>query len=148
MATLFTKIIDGDIPGRFVWADEVVVAFATIAPITDGHVLVVPRDEILQLTDAPDDVLTHLVLVARTIGQAQQHAWSAPRTALLAAGFEVPHLHLHVLPAWDEASLTFANARTDVPAAELDAAAERVRAALVELGYGAHVPRALGSPTL
>ena len=148
MATLFTKIIDGDIPGRFVWADEVVVAFATIAPITDGHVLVVPRDEILQLTDAPDDVLTHLVLVARTIGQAQQHAWSAPRTALLAAGFEVPHLHLHVLPAWDEASLTFANARTDVPAAELDAATERVRAALVELGYGAHVPRALGSPTL
>jgi len=148
MATLFTKIIDGDIPGRFVWADEVVVAFATIAPITDGHVLVVPRDEILQLTDAPDDVLTHLVLVARTIGQAQQHAWSAPRTALLAAGFEVPHLHLHVLPAWDEASLTFANARTDVPAAEMDAAAERVRAALVELGYGAHVPRALGSPTL
>ena len=148
MATLFTKIIDGDIPGRFVWADEVVVAFATIAPITDGHVLVVPRDEILQLTDAPDDVLTHLVLVARTIGQAQQHAWSAPRTALLAAGFEVPHLHLHVLPAWDEASLTFANARTDVPAAELDAAAERVRAALVELGYGAHVPRALGSPIL
>ena len=148
MATLFTKIIDGDIPGRFVWADEVVVAFATIAPITDGHVLVVPRDEILQLTDAPDDVLTHLVLVARTIGQAQQHAWSAPRTALLAAGFEVPHLHLHVLPAWDEASLTFANARTDVPAADLDAAAERVRAAMVELGYGAHVPRALGSPTL
>ena len=107
MATLFTKIIDGDIPGRFVWADEVAVAFGTIAPITDGHVLVVPRAEILQLTDAPDDVLTHLMLVARTIGQAQQHAWDAPRAALLVAGFEVPHLHLHVLPAWDEASLTF-----------------------------------------
>ena len=115
MATLFTKIIDGDIPGRFVWADEVVVAFGTIAPITDGHVLVVPRAEIVQLTDAPDDVLSHLMLVARTIGRAQQHAWDAPRAALLVAGFEVPHLHLHVLPAWDEASLTFANARPDLP---------------------------------
>ncbi len=127
MATLFTKIIDGDIPGRFVWADDVVVAFGTIAPITDGHVLVVPRAEILQLTEAPDDTLSHLMLVARTIGQAQQHAWSAPRAALLVAGFEVPHLHVHVLPAWDEASLTFRNARPDLPPAELDAAAERVR---------------------
>ena len=145
MATLFTKIIDGDIPGRFVWADEVAVAFGTIAPITDGHVLVVPRAEIVQLTEAPDDVLAHLMLVARTIGQAQQRAWDAPRAALLVAGFEVPHLHLHVLPAWDEASLTFRNARPDLPAADLDAAAERVRAALVALGHGAHVPASLGS---
>ncbi|MEZ0448943.1 HIT family protein [Cellulomonas sp. ICMP 17802] len=146
MTTLFTKIIDGEIPGRFVWADDVAVAFGTIAPITDGHVLVVPRAEIAQLTDAPDDVLSHLVLVARTIGRAQQRSWSAPRAALLVAGFEVPHLHLHVLPAWDEASLSFRNARTDVPAADLDAAAERVRAALVDLGHGAHVPASLGSP--
>ena len=148
MATLFTKIIAGDIPGRFVWADDIAVAFGTIAPITDGHVLVVPRAEIVQLTDAPDDVLTHLTLVARTIGQAQQHAWSAPRAALLVAGFEVPHLHLHVLPAWDEAGLTFRNARTDLPAAALDEAAERVRSALAELGHGAHVPAALGSAAL
>jgi len=148
MATLFTKIIAGDIPARFVWADEVAVAFGTIAPITDGHMLVVPRAEILQLTDAPDDVLSHLMLVARTIGQAQQRVWDAPRAALLVAGFEVPHLHLHVLPAWDEASLTFRNARDDVPAASLDAAAERVRTALVELGHGAHVPTSMGSPAL
>jgi len=148
MATLFTRIIDGEIPGRFVWADDVAVAFGTIAPITDGHVLVVPRAEIVQLTDAPDDVLAHLIAVAKTIGRAQQAAWEAPRAALLVAGFEVPHLHLHVLPAWDEASLTFANARTDVPAADLDAAAERVRASLVAAGHGAHVPITLTSPTL
>ena len=82
MSTLFTKIIAGDIPGRFVWADDVAVAFGTIAPITEGHMLVVPRDEIVQLTEAPDDVLAHLMLVAKTIGQAQQQAWSAPRAAL------------------------------------------------------------------
>jgi len=148
MATLFTRIIDGEIPGRFVWADEVAVAFATIAPITDGHVLVVPRAEIVQLTDAPDEVLAHLIAVAKTIGLAQQAAWDAPRAALLVAGFEVPHLHLHVLPAWDESILTFANARTDLPAAELDAAAQSVRAGLVAAGHGAHVPAELGSPAL
>ncbi|WP_448630022.1 HIT family protein [Cellulomonas soli] len=148
MSTLFTRIIDGELPGRFVWADDTAVAFTTIAPITDGHTLVVPRAEIPELTQAPDDVLAHLMLVARTIGQAQQTAWSAPRVALLVAGFEVPHLHLHVLPAWDESSLTFANARHDVDAADLDAAAETLRAALAAAGHGAHVPAALGSATL
>lgn len=148
MTTLFTQIIDGDIPGRFVWADDVAVAFTTIAPITDGHTLVVPRAEIVEITQAPADVLAHLTHVAQVVGQAQQAAWSSPRVALLVAGFEIAHLHLHVLPAWDESSLTFANARHDVPAADLDAAAEQVRAALVAAGHGAHVPAALGSPAL
>ncbi len=148
MTTLFTQIIDGDIPGRFVWADDVAVAFTTIAPITDGHTLVVPRAEIIEITQAPAGVLAHLTHVAQVVGQAQQAAWSSPRVALLVAGFEIAHLHLHVLPAWDESSLTFANARHDVPAADLDAAAEQVRAALVAAGHGAHVPAALGSPAL
>lgn len=148
MTTLFTKIIDGEIPGRFVWADDVAVAFTTIAPITDGHTLVVPRDEVVELTQASDDLLAHLTRVAKVVGQAQQVTWSSPRVALLVAGFEVPHLHLHVLPAWDESSLTFADARHDVPAEDLDAAAERVRSALRDAGHGAHVPVALGSPAL
>lgn len=143
MSTLFTKIIEGQIPGRFVWADEVAVAFATIAPITPGHTLVVPRAEIVQFTDAPDAVLAHLTSVAKTIGTAQQTVWDAPRAALLVAGFEVPHLHLHVLPAWDEASLSFANARSDVPADELDANAEKIRAELRATGHGATVPERL-----
>ncbi|WP_129338031.1 HIT family protein [Cellulomonas endophytica] len=148
MATLFTRILAGEIPGRFVWADDEVVAFATIAPITDGHVLVVPRAEVDAFTAAPDALLARLTAVAARIGRAQERAFGAPRAALLVAGFEVPHLHLHVLPAWDESSLTFANARQDVPAPELDAAAERLRTALREDGHGAHVPAALGSPAL
>lgn len=148
MATLFTRIIDGELPGRFVWADEQVVSFATIAPITDGHVLVVPRAEYPELTAAPDDLLAHLISVTKAIGLVQQAVWGAPRAAVLVAGFEVPHLHVHVLPAWDEASLTFANARPDVPAEQLDAAAQALRAGLREAGHGAHVPAALGSPSL
>ncbi|PFG36196.1 diadenosine tetraphosphate (Ap4A) HIT family hydrolase [Flavimobilis soli] len=145
MATLFTKIIDGEIPGRFVWADDRAVVFATIAPITAGHVLVVPRAEVAAFTDADDDLLAHLVRVAKVVGSAQKTAFGAPRAALLVAGFEVPHLHVHVLPAWGEAELSFANARPDTPGEELDAAAERLRAALREAGEGAHVPASLSS---
>ena len=82
MATLFTRIIDGEIPGRFVWSDEVCVAFATIAPISDGHVLVVPRAEVDRFTAAPDDLLAHLMSVAKVIGSAQEAAFGAPRAAL------------------------------------------------------------------
>ncbi|MBO0901988.1 HIT family protein [Cellulomonas sp. zg-ZUI222] len=148
MPTLFTRIIDGEIPGRFVWADDRAVVLLTIAPITAGHALVVPRAEVEQLTDAPDDLLAHLSVVAKTVGLAQRAAWDAPRAALLVAGFEIPHLHLHVLPAWDESSLSFANARSDVPPAELDEAAERLRDALRAAGHGAHVPADLTSPAL
>ncbi|QDB79685.1 HIT family protein [Georgenia sp. 311] len=148
MSTVFTKIIAGEIPGRFVWADDECVAFSTIAPITDGHMLVVPRAEVEQLTEASDELLAHLTAVAKAIGRAQQAAWGAPRAALLVAGFEVPHLHLHVLPAWDESSLRFDPARTDVPAEELDAAAEKVREQLHAAGHGAHIPPRLHSADL
>lgn len=147
MATLFTKIIDGEIPGRFVWADDRVVVLSTIAPITSGHVLVVPRDEVVELTEADDDLIAHLMRVAKTVGRAQKRAFDAPRAALIVAGFEVPHLHVHVLPAWGEAELSFANARADTPGEELDAAAERLRAALREDGAGSHVPESLTALT-
>lgn len=148
MTTVFSKIIAGEIPGRFVWADDRCVAFATIAPISAGHVLVVPREEVDRLTDTDDDLLAHLMLVAKRIGLAQEAAFDGSRAALVVAGFEVPHLHLHVLPAWGEAELSFANARNDVPPAELDAAAEAVRAALLAQGDGAHVPADLQSARL
>ena len=72
MSSVFTKIIEGEIPGRFVWADDVCVAFATIEPQTRGHVLVVPREEIEQWTDASEQSWAHLTSVARTIALAQQ----------------------------------------------------------------------------
>ncbi len=148
MSTLFSKIIDGEIPGRFVWSDEVCVTFATIAPITDGHMLVVPRAEVEEYTAADDELLAHLSVVAKRIGAAQQRAYGAPRAAVMVAGFEVAHLHLHVLPAWDENALRFDNARPDLPAEQLDAATEQVRAALRENGHGANVPPEMSSPAL
>lgn len=130
MSTLFTKIIDGELPGRFVYRDETCVAFLTIAPICPGHTLVVPRLEVDHWVDLPDDVAGHLAIVARKIGAAQMQAFDAERISLIIAGLEVPHTHLHVLPIKSESDIDFRKADANVAAAELDAAADRLRAAL------------------
>ncbi len=135
MATLFSRIIAGELPGRFVWSDPQVVAFLSIAPLRPGHTLVVPRAEIDQWTAAEPALLAHAVEVAQRIGQAQQKAWDAPRIALAVVGFEVPHMHIHVSPAWDMGDIDFTGLAPEPDAAKLDEAADRLRAALRDLGH-------------
>lgn len=130
MSTLFTKIIKGDLPGRFVYRDDMCVAFLTIAPICPGHTLVVPRLEVDHWIDLPDELAGHLAIVARKIGAAQMAAFEAERISLIIAGLEVPHTHLHVLPITSEADIDFRKANTAVDPAELDKAANALRAAL------------------
>lgn len=129
MATVFTRIISGELPGRFIYSDDLVVAFLSIAPVSTGHTLVVPRAEIDQWTDAPEPLLRHCLTVARTIGNAAKEAFSAPRAGLVIAGLEVPHLHIHVFPAWTMEAFDFSQARP-APEAELDTAAGKLKAAL------------------
>jgi histidine triad (HIT) family protein len=140
MSTLFTKIIDGDIPGRFVWSDDRCVGFLSINPLGPGHTLVVPREEVDQWVDASPDLLAHLTAVSHTIARAVREIWSPPRVAFLVAGFEVPHLHLHVYPAWDMAAFDFANAAREIDGAEQDGIAAQLRSALEKAGHGDHVP--------
>ena len=130
MATIFTQIINGDIPGRMVWTDDRVAAFLTIAPLTAGHTLVVPRDEIDEWTELPADLLTHVMTVSHRIGAALKKAYEAPRVGLVIAGFEVPHAHVHVFPAWEMADFDFARVDPNVPAARLDDDQKRILAAL------------------
>ena len=130
MSTIFSRIIDGELPGRFVYRDELCVAFLTIAPICPGHTLVVPRAEIDHWIDLPDDVVARLAVVAKKIGTAQRLAFGAERVSLIIAGLEVPHTHLHVLPINSEADIDFAKADPNVEAAELDRVASALRAAL------------------
>jgi diadenosine tetraphosphate (Ap4A) HIT family hydrolase len=125
--TLFTRIIEGELPGRFVWRSERVVAFLTISPIRPGHVLVVPVEPTDSWLDVPADVWGEINDVARTIGQAQQAAFAATRIGLIVAGLEVPHCHLHVIPIESEADLSFANADPSASDDELDAAAQAIR---------------------
>lgn len=134
MSTLFTKIIDGDIPGRFVWRDDDVVAFLTINPITPGHTLVVPRVEIDHWLDLPAPVAARCFAVALAIGSAQMDAFSPTRVGLMIAGLEVPHTHLHLIPIDTEGDLSFSKADPSPDPAGLDEAAERLRAALRAAG--------------
>jgi diadenosine tetraphosphate (Ap4A) HIT family hydrolase len=138
--TIFTRIITGELPGRFVWRDESVVAFLTIAPIRPGHVLVVPIEQTDRFTDVDPTVWVHAAAVARDIGRVLEHTFDCARVGLIVAGLEVPHCHIHLVPIASESDLDFAKADHGVPAEELDDAADRIRAALRDAGHGAVVP--------
>lgn len=142
MRSIFTRIIDGELPGRFVWKDDQAVAFLSIAPITRGHSLVVPRAEVDHWLDLDPQVWTHCALLAQTIGQGIQRAFDPPRIGQMIAGFEVPHMHIHVAQIHDLADLSFDRADPDADPGEMDAAADAIRVALRDLGHGEHVPSA------
>lgn len=130
MATLFTRIIQGEIPGRFVWRDERVVAFLTIAPLAPGHTLVVPVEEVDHWIDLEPDLLAHVMDVARTVGRAQQEAFTPTKVGVLVVGEEVPHAHVHLVPFTGLDQLDLANADASPEPADLDAAADLLRRTL------------------
>ena len=136
MPTVFTMIINGDIPGRFVWKDDRCVAFLTINPLRPGHTLVVPRDEVDHWLDLDADLLAHLSTVSQSIGKAIQQAFQPKKVGLMIAGLEVPHVHMHLVPIVNEVQdLDFPNAEQKPDPDALDQAAGAIRAALRELGY-------------
>lgn len=134
MPTIFTRIIERELPATFVWRDRRCVAFLTINPLQPGHTLVVPVEEVDHWIDADPDLTSHLAAVAQSIGRAQQAAFSPTKVGLMIAGLEVPHLHLHVVPIRDVHDLDFANAATSVDPAELEAAATAIRSELQAAG--------------
>jgi len=135
MPTIFSRIISGELPGRFVWRDPTVVAFLSIEPMRPGHVLVVPREEVDHWIDLDPDLAGHLFVVAQEIGKAQRLEWNPLRVGVLIVGEEVPHVHIHVVPINSPGELSFAGVdRSPAPDA-LDDAAERIRTRLRELGH-------------
>jgi len=135
MATIFSSIINGDLPGRFVWRDDKCVAFLTIAPLAPGHTLVVPIEEVDHWLDLDPELIAHLMAVTQKIGKAQMEAFRPARIGAIIAGLEVPHVHVHAVPFHSESQLSFANANAGVAAADLDASADRLRAALRAAGH-------------
>ncbi len=130
MTTVFTRIIAGEIPGTFVYRDDQCVAFLSINPLSYGHTLVVPIEEVAHWVDCSPDLAAQLFAVARRIGRAQQAAFGCERVGLIIAGYEVPHTHLHVFPTEHMGQFNFANAATKVDRTDLDAAAAAIIAAL------------------
>src|SRR5947208_17049051 len=137
MPTIFSRIIDGELPGRFVWKDDRAVAFLSIAPMMPGHTLVVPRDEVDHWIDLEPSLAAHLFNVAQQIGRAQQAEWNPRRVGVLIVGEEVPHTHLHVVPINSPNELSFAHVDPSPAPGVLEDAAARIRARLRDLGCAA-----------
>jgi len=130
MPSVFTMIINRDLPGRFVYEDDDVVAFLTIEPMTPGHTLVVPRDEVDNWQDLEPAVLDRVMHVAQRIGKAVCAAFGATRAGVIIAGLEVPHLHVHVFPAFNLTDFGFANVDRNPSPESLDEAQAKIIAAL------------------
>lgn len=134
MASIFTRIINGELPGYFVWKDDVAVALMTIQPIREGHVLVIPRAEIDHWDDLPAATASHLMGISQQIAKAMKTVYPCTRIGLIIAGLEVPHTHVHLLPIDELADLSFAAAHP-AAAETLRANAEQIRAALRHLSH-------------
>ena len=140
MSSIFTRIINGEIPGRFVWRDSECVAFMDIQPISRGHLLVVPRQETDRWHDLPPQTAAHLFAVAHKIAAALDQVSERSRVGLMIAGFDVPHTHIHLMPADSMAQFDPKNADKNARPEDLDAMARKIRDALRALGHGANVP--------
>ncbi|HEX2647460.1 MAG TPA: HIT family protein [Candidatus Dormibacteraeota bacterium] len=135
MATIFTQIIEGRLPARFVWKDNECVVFLSNRPLRPGHSLVVPRREIDHWVDLDLPLLSHLVETAQAIGRAQMAGFKPERIGMVLAGLEVPHAHFHVVPIRGMQDLDFHNADPNPDPAVMDDAAETLRRELRRQGH-------------
>ncbi len=135
MPTLFSRIISGDLPGRFVWRDPEVVAFLTINPLKPGHTLVVPRREIDDWADMDEALTAKVFGVSRRIAKGVAAAFPCRKVGVIVAGLEVPHVHVHLVPMTDLHDLDFDRQDRNPDPRALDDAAERLRASLRKLGF-------------
>lgn len=107
MSSVFTKIIRGELPSYKLHEDELTISILTIEPIHLGHALVIPKQEVDHWFDVPEDAYIQVHKNAQKIGKAIREATGCPRVLTAAIGFEVPHYHLHLIPAWSMADLSF-----------------------------------------
>ncbi len=135
MPSIFTRIIDGELPARFVWRDDRCVAFLSNRPLKPGHTLVVPRAEVDHWLDLDPALLQHLTLVSQSIGKALQQGFRPAKVGVMLAGLEVPHVHIHLVPMNAVHDLDFANQDPNPAEAAQDRAAETIRSSLRQLGY-------------
>jgi histidine triad (HIT) family protein len=134
MPSIFTRILTGEVPGRFVWKDEQCFAILTTNPLQPGHLLLIPRLELDDWLDVPQALRDHLFGTAQVLGQALKQAFKPVKVGLAIVGLEVRHLHLHLIPISAPEHMDFARAERSPDPLALDAVAAQVRAALKALG--------------
>ena len=124
--TLFSKIIQGDIPAYKIAENELFFAFLDIFPLQKGHVLVVPKIEVDKVFELPDNYLSQILVFAKPIAAAIAACFPCDRVSMLTVGLEVPHAHLHLIPINQADDLNFANPKLQLSKAELFAIQEAI----------------------
>jgi len=130
MATLFTRIIKGEIPCYKIAEDEKYFAFLDIHPLAKGHTLVVPREETDYLFDVSDDSLAGMAVFAKKIALAIGKSVPCKRVGVAVLGLEIPHAHIHLIPVNNLDDINFARPKLKLTPEEFEAVAEKIRAAL------------------
>lgn len=126
MATIFSKIIAGEIPCYKVAEDDRCLAFLDIRPVVFGHTLVIPKVEINYIFDMEDDYLAHLHLFAKRVARVLGQEVPCLRIGVMVAGLEVPHAHIHLIPMQAISDLSFSNPRPEIPREDLKRLSERL----------------------
>ena len=127
MATIFSKIIAGDIPSYKVAEDERFYAFLDINPLAKGHTLVVPKREVDYIFDLDDEELAAMQVFAKRVALAIQQAFPCKKVGQAVIGLEVPHAHIHLIPLQREADMIFSRPKLQRTDEEVKAIAEAIR---------------------
>jgi histidine triad (HIT) family protein len=130
MASIFTRIINREIPAYIVAEDERYIAFLDINPLVVGHTLVVPKKEVDYIFDLDDDTLAGLNVFSKKVAQAIKKAIPCKRVGVAVIGLEVPHTHVHLVPMDSMNDLNFTRAKLNPSKEELAEAAEKIQASL------------------
>ena len=130
MATIFSKIIAGEIPCYKVAENDKFFAFLDINPLVKGHTLVIPKQEIDYIFDLSDDDLAAIHVFAKTVAIAIAQAFPCRKVGEAVLGLEVPHAHIHLIPMQNEKDMLFSNPKLKLTDEEFKAVAESIRAAL------------------
>ena len=115
MSSVFTKIINNELPAFRIFENDKVISFLTIEPINLGHTLVIPKTEVDHWMNVQDEEYFEVYSKAKVIAKAIQKATDSPRVAQAVVGLEVPHFHLHLIPMWDPSDLDFKKASPSTP---------------------------------
>lgn len=129
MATIFTKIINGDIPSYKVGENQYCYAFLDIEPVTRGHVLVVPKIEVDYIFDLEDDKLAELMSFAKVVAKKMDKVFDCARIGISVIGLEVPHTHIHLMPINGVADMDFGKDKLSFPEEEMEKIAKAIREA-------------------
>jgi histidine triad (HIT) family protein len=136
MASVFSQILDGKLPGHIVWRDQHSFALMTIRPLRPGHVLVMPREEFDHWDDLPAALVGELMVASQHIAKAIKRAFPCARVGLAICGLEIPHAHIHLFPIDRLEDFNFGTGDF-ASAADLAAAAACIRTELTALGFAA-----------